>query len=89
MPGGGGSQRLTQAVGKSRAMELILTGRNFSAEEAERWGMVSSIQEDVVGAAVKIAQSIASKSKITVQAAKEAVNAGAIHNFLSFPSPLL
>jgi enoyl-CoA hydratase len=86
--GGGGSQRLAHAVGKSRAMELVLTGRMWSAQEAAAWGMVSRVVEQaegegegnmpaVVREAVKLAGEIASKSQIAVQAQKEAVNAGA------------
>ncbi|KAJ8518045.1 hypothetical protein ONZ45_g4848 [Pleurotus djamor] len=79
IPGGGGSQRLTHAIGKSRAMEIILTGRQFSALEAEQWGMVSRVVEEGEGAVVKeavsMAKEIASKSQIAVQAAKEVVNA--------------
>ncbi|KAL6306868.1 ClpP/crotonase [Sparassis latifolia] len=85
IPGGGGTQRLARAIGKSRTMELTLTGRNFSAEEAAAWGVVSRIEEDVVGAAVKLAEQIASKSAIAVQAGKESVNAayeGTLHEGL-------
>lgn len=78
IPGGGGTQRLTHAVGKSRAMELMLTGRNFSAVEAEKWGVVSKIVEGkpVVEEAIEMAKVIAGKGQLAVQAAKEAVNAG-------------
>ncbi|KAL4267028.1 enoyl-CoA hydratase/isomerase family protein [Pleurotus pulmonarius] len=79
IPGGGGSQRLTHAIGKSRAMEIILTGRQFSALEAEQWGVVSKVVDEgegqVVKEAVAMAKVIASKSQIAVQAAKEVVNA--------------
>jgi enoyl-CoA hydratase len=80
IPGAGGTQRLTHAIGKSRAMELILTGRMFSAKEAEAWGLVSRVvgegEGEVVKEAVKVAATIASKGRITVQAAKEAVDSG-------------
>lgn len=82
IPGGGGTQRLARIVGKSRAMELTLTGRNFSAAEAERWGVVSKIVEPVEGKqkvvdeAIEMGKLIASKGQIAVQAGKEAVNAG-------------
>jgi enoyl-CoA hydratase len=80
IPGGGGTQRLTRIVGKSRAMELMLTGRNFSAEEAERWGMVSKVvgpgEGEVVREALEMAKVIASKGQVAVQAGKEAINAG-------------
>ncbi|KAI0051519.1 enoyl-CoA hydratase [Auriscalpium vulgare] len=79
IPGGGGSQRLAHAIGKSRTMELVLSGRNFSAQEAERWGVVSRVvgegEGQVVKEAIDLARTIASKSQIAVQAAKEAVNA--------------
>jgi enoyl-CoA hydratase len=87
--GGGGSQRLARAVGKSRAMELVLTGRMWSAQEAAAWGMASRVvggcegegegEGDgaaVVREAVALAGEIAGKSQIAVQAQKEAVNAG-------------
>ncbi|CAK5281406.1 unnamed protein product [Mycena citricolor] len=79
IPGGGGSQRLAQIIGKSRTMEMVLTGRNISAQEAEQWGIVSRIVGDgegqVVKEAVEMAALIASKGQIAVQAAKEVVNA--------------
>lgn len=72
-------KRLARAIGKSRTMELTLTGRNFTAEEAAAWGMVSRIvgpgEGQVVKEAVEMASVIASKSQIAVQAGKEAVNA--------------
>ncbi|HAP90509.1 MAG TPA: enoyl-CoA hydratase, partial [Arthrobacter bacterium] len=75
--GMGGSQRLTRAVGKAKAMDMILTGRFIGAEEAERSGLVSRVvpAEDVVQEALKAAEVIASKSKPVAMLAKEAVNA--------------
>lgn len=78
IPGGGGTQRLVRLVGKSRAMELVLTGRIIGADEAEKWGLVNRIvPEDVgvVNAAVQMAATIADKGRIAVTAGKEAVNA--------------
>ena len=76
LPGMGGSQRLTRAVGKSKAMDMILTGRFMAAEEAERAGLVSRVvpAADVVDEALKAAAVIASKSKPVAMVAKEAVN---------------
>ncbi|KAK4123629.1 ClpP/crotonase [Parathielavia appendiculata] len=77
IPGAGGSQRLTRAVGKSRAMELILTGRSFSGEEAERWGVAARMfpsYEALMEGALGTAELIAAHSKVAVQAAKEVVN---------------
>jgi enoyl-CoA hydratase len=76
LPGMGGSQRLTRAVGKSKAMDMILTGRFMDAEEAERAGLVSRVvpAADVVDEALKAAEVIASKSKPVAMVAKEAVN---------------
>lgn len=83
IPGGGGTQRLAQAIGKSRTMELTLTGRNFSAKEASDWGVVSRVvgegEGEVVKEAVAMASVIAGKSAIAVQAGKEAINAAYEH----------
>ncbi|MEW1812112.1 enoyl-CoA hydratase [Pseudarthrobacter phenanthrenivorans] len=77
IPGMGGSQRLTRAVGKAKAMDMILTGRFIDAEEADRCGLVSRIvpAAEVVSEALKVAEVIAGKSKPAAIAAKEAVNA--------------
>ncbi|KAJ7078853.1 enoyl-CoA hydratase [Mycena belliarum] len=79
IPGGGGSQRLANIIGKSRTMEMVLTGRNVSAQEAEKWGIVSRVvgegEGQVVKEAIDMAKVIASKGQIAVQAGKEVVNA--------------
>ncbi|EEQ92182.1 putative enoyl-CoA hydratase, mitochondrial [Blastomyces dermatitidis] len=78
IPGAGGSQRLTRAIGKSRAMELILTGKNFSGKEAGEWGLAARVidggKDELVEAAVETASVIASYSRVAVVAAKEVVN---------------
>lgn len=76
IPGAGGTQRLTRAVGKSKAMEMILTGRMMDAEEAERAGLVSRIvpAAGLVDEAVKVAERIAGLSRPVVAMAKDAVN---------------
>ncbi len=76
MPGMGGSQRLTRFVGKSKAMDLVLTGRMMDAAEAERSGLVSRIvpAAELVAEAVKAADKIAGFSLPAVIMAKEAVN---------------
>ena len=76
-PGMGGSQRLTRAVGKSKAMEMCLTGRFMDAEEAERAGLVSRIipAADLVEEALKVATQIAGMAPLAVKANKEMVNA--------------
>ena len=80
IPGGGGTQRLIHAIGKSRTMEIVLTGRLFSAQEAEKWRMISRVvgegENEVIKEAVNVGKEIASKSHIAVQAGKEVVNAG-------------
>jgi enoyl-CoA hydratase len=77
IPGAGGSQRLTRLVGKSKAMDMVLTGRMMDAVEAERAGLVSRIfpAAELLDEAVKIAEKIASLSRPVVMLAKEAVNA--------------
>ena len=77
IPGMGGSQRLTRAIGKSKAMDMVLTGRMMEGEEAERAGLVARLVEDdqVFDTAMEIAQTIAAKSRPVVSVAKEAVNA--------------
>jgi len=75
MPGAGGTQRLTRAIGKARAMELILTGRTMDASEAEAHGLVSRVvpAERTLEAALELATTVASMSPIAVKAAKQAV----------------
>jgi enoyl-CoA hydratase len=79
MPGAGGTQRLTRAIGKSKAMAMILTGEPITAEEAERAGLVARVVVDelVVEDALGLAAKIATKSPIALRLAKEAVNAAA------------
>ena len=76
IPGAGGTQRLTRFVGKSKAMEMCLTGRMMDAEEAERAGLVSRIipRADLLEDAVKTAGEIAAMSRPSVFMAKTAVN---------------
>ncbi len=76
IPGMGGSQRLTRAVGKAKAMDLILTGRMMDAAEAERSGLVSRVvaPERLLDEALEAAARIASLSRPSVLMAKEAVN---------------
>jgi enoyl-CoA hydratase len=76
IPGAGGTQRLTRAVGKSKAMEMVLTGRNMDAEEAERANLVARVVPlaDLLDEAMKLAETIAEKSQPIVAMAKEAVN---------------
>jgi enoyl-CoA hydratase len=76
IPGAGGTQRLTKALGKSKAMELILTGRFLSAQEAHFYGLVSKVVpvEVYLYEALQLAKEIAQQSPVAVQLAKEAVN---------------
>ena len=76
IPGSGGTQRLTRFVGKSKAMEMCLTGRIMDAEEAERAGLVSRIlpSDQLVEEAIKSATQIANLSRPIVLMAKESVN---------------
>ncbi|CAM3845731.1 putative enoyl-CoA hydratase [Pseudomonas reidholzensis] len=76
LPGMGGTQRLTRAVGKAKAMELCLSGRLMGAEEAERAGLVARVvpQAELLEEALKVAASIASKSIPISMMVKESVN---------------
>lgn len=77
LPGIGGTQRLTRAVGKAKAMDMILTGRMIGAEEAERAGLVSRIVDAddlLIEEALEMARTIAGLSRPSVMMAKEAVN---------------
>ncbi|MEO6041525.1 MAG: enoyl-CoA hydratase-related protein [Croceibacterium sp.] len=77
VPGMGGSQRLTRAIGKAKAMDLILTGRMIDAAEAERAGLVARVvpAADLLDTALAVAAEIAAMPPLAVLAAKELVNA--------------
>ncbi len=83
IPGIGGTQRLTRAVGKAKAMDMILTGRNMDAAEAERAGLVARVvpAASLMDEAMKVADTIANMSLPSVLAGKEAINR-------AFESPL-
>ncbi|MGA6208212.1 enoyl-CoA hydratase [Nocardia testacea] len=76
IPGIGGSQRLTRAIGKAKAMDLVLTGRNMDVDEAERAGLVSRVvpAAELLDTALEVAATIASMSLPVAMIAKEAVN---------------
>ena len=76
MPGAGGTQRLTRAIGKVRAMEMVLTGKFISAEEALQYGLVNRIvpAELMMHETLGLAKQIAAQSPVAVKLAKEAVN---------------
>ncbi|KAA0189130.1 hypothetical protein HAZT_HAZT007031 [Hyalella azteca] len=76
IPGAGGTQRLVRAIGKSRAMQLCLTGEMINAKQACDWGLVSAVYppDQLVDEAVKLGEKIASKSKVALQICKEAIN---------------
>jgi enoyl-CoA hydratase len=75
MPGAGGTQRLTRAIGKYRAMEMVLTGRPIPARQAEAWGLVTKVvpPEVVLDEAKVLAREIAGKAPVAVRLAKESV----------------
>lgn len=77
IPGAGGTQRLTRIIGKSKAMEMVLTGRFMDADEAERSGLVSRVvpADQLIDEAIKVAEQIAGYSAPAVMMAKECVNA--------------
>ena len=76
IPGAGGTQRLTRAVGKAKAMDLVLTGRMMEATEAERASLVSRVfpADQLIAEALKIAERIANLSPVAVGLAKDSVN---------------
>jgi len=76
IPGAGGTQRLTRAVGKALAMEVILNGRFLDAADAERFGLVNRVVpvEQYLRTAIELAQQIAERAPLAVRLAKEAVN---------------
>jgi len=76
MPGAGGTQRLTRIIGKARAMEMVLTGKLISAEEALKFGLVNKVVpvESYLNEAIKLAGQIAKMSPVAVKLAKESIN---------------
>ncbi len=76
MPGAGGTQRLTRAIGKSKAMEMVLTGRYMSAREAEQAGLAARVVpvEVYLDEALQLANEIAARPPLAVRFAKEAIN---------------
>jgi enoyl-CoA hydratase len=77
IPGAGGTQRLTRAIGRARAMELVLTGRRLGADEADRLGLVTSVvpAAQVLDSALELAARIAGLPTLAIRAAKAAVSA--------------
>jgi enoyl-CoA hydratase/carnithine racemase len=78
MPGAGGTQNLPRAVGERRAKEVILTGKPFTAAEAQQWGLANRIlpSAELVSAAVETADAIARNAPISVRQAKQAISRG-------------
>jgi len=76
IPGGGGTQRLTRAVGKALAMEMMLTDRRLSAEEAYQFGLVNRVEsiEDYLTVAIDIASKVSKKSQVAIKLTKDAIN---------------
>lgn len=75
MPGAGGTQRLTKAIGKARAMEMVLTGKFITADEAQKAGLINRVvpEEVYLDEALKLAKEIAELSPVAVRLAKESV----------------
>ena len=79
MPGGGGTQTLARAVGERRAKELIFSARPFTAEQAERWGMVNEVVDDAAAlreAALEAARAIVANAPLSVRQAKKSIHLG-------------
>jgi enoyl-CoA hydratase/carnithine racemase len=76
IPGAGGTQRLTRAVGKSLSMEMILNNRTLSAEEALKFGLINAVHpiEDYLEISLEMGQEIAHRAPLAIQAAKQAIN---------------
>lgn len=76
IPGAGGTQRLAKAIGKSRAMQMCITGDPINAQQASAWGLVSSVHppDQLVNEAIKLGERISNHSKVIVAMAKESVN---------------
>jgi len=85
MPGAGGTQRLTRAIGKARAMEMILTGSSIDAHTAERFGLVSRVvpADATVDAALELAARIAAMPPLAVRSAKAAILAADEHGLVA------
>ncbi len=75
IPGGGGTQRLARAIGKARAMELVLTGRRFDAAEAQRMGLVNQVtgRSEWLDSAMELAEVVARRPPLAARLAKEAI----------------
>ena len=74
LPGGGATQRMTRALGKSLAMEIMLTDRRLTAQEALQHGLVSRVTPDYMAVAIGIARQVASRSQVAVKLTKEAIS---------------
>lgn len=76
IPGYGGTQRLPRAIGKAKAMDMVLTGRMISAQQAEQWGLISRVvaEQDLMQETLAIAEGIAEKSLVSLMMAKESIN---------------
>jgi enoyl-CoA hydratase len=78
LPGGGGSQRLTRAIGKRGAKEMVMTGRRISPEEAQNFGLLARLvsPEGLMDSALKLAEELASKAPLAVREAKRLIDDG-------------
>lgn len=76
IPGYGGTQRLPRAIGKAKAMDMVLTGRMITAQEAEQWGLISRVvaEQDLMQETLAMAAGIAEKSLVSLMMAKESIN---------------